>query len=86
MLDAGVPSACPFHAERVSSRGMSTKAQAVLEGFRSLPRDEQYVVYETIARCVAPGDYGPLSDDDLTAIAAQTFSLLDEEESRAQSR
>jgi hypothetical protein len=62
---------------------MSSKAQAVLEGFRSLPRDEQYVVYETIARCVAPGDYGPLSDDDLTAIAAQTFSLLDEEVSRA---
>ena len=65
---------------------MSTKAQAVLEGFKSLPRDEQYAVYETIARTVAPGDYGPLSDDDLTAIAAQTFSLLDEEESRAQSR
>jgi len=52
----------------------------------SLPRDEQYAVYETIARSVTPGDYGPLSDDDLMAIAAQTFSLLDEEESRAQSR
>jgi hypothetical protein len=65
---------------------MSTKAQTVLEGFRSLPRDEQYAVYETIARSVAPGDYGRLSDDDLTAIAAQTFSLLDAEESRAQSR
>jgi hypothetical protein len=65
---------------------MSTKAQTVLEGFRSLPREEQYAVYETIARSVATGDYGPLSDDDLTAIAAQTFSLLDEEESRAQSR
>ena len=65
---------------------MSPKAQTVLEGFRSLPRDEQYAVYETIARSVAPGDYGPLSDDDLTTIAAQTFSLLDEDESRAQSR
>jgi hypothetical protein len=71
---------------RVSFQGMSTKAQAVLEGFRSLPRDEQYTVYEMIARSVVPGDYGPLSDDDLTVIAAQTFSLLDEEESRAQSR
>ena len=60
---------------------MSTKAQAVLEGFRSLPRDEQYTVYEMIARSVVPGDYGPLSDDDLTTIAARTFSLLDEEES-----
>jgi hypothetical protein len=65
---------------------MSKKAQAVLEEFKSLPRDEQYAVYETIARTVVPGDYGPLSDGDLTATAAQTFSLLDEEESRAQSR
>jgi hypothetical protein len=65
---------------------MSTKAQAVLEGFRTLPREEQYAVYELIARSVAPGDYGPLSDDDLTAIAAQTFGMLDEEESGAQSR
>ena len=65
---------------------MSTKAQAVLEGFRTLPREEQYAVYETIARSVVLGDYGPLSDDDLTAVAAQTFTLLDEEESRAQSR
>ena len=65
---------------------MSTQAQAVLEGFKKLPRAEQYAVYETIARAVAPGDYGPLSDDDLTAIAAQTFSLLDEEEACAQSR
>ena len=58
----------------------------MLEGFRSLPRDEQYAVYETIARAVVPGDYGPLSDEDLTAVAAQTFALLDEEESRAESR
>ncbi|MCX6926766.1 MAG: hypothetical protein NT154_26710 [Verrucomicrobia bacterium] len=65
---------------------MSTKAQAVLEGFRALPREEQYAVYESIARSVVPGDYGPLSDDDLTAIAAQSFALLDEEESRAQPR
>ena len=65
---------------------MSTKAQGVLEGFKRLPRDEQYAVYETIARSVVPSDYGPLSDDDLTVVAAQTFSLLDEEESRAQPR
>jgi hypothetical protein len=65
---------------------MSTRAQGVLEGFRSLPREEQYAMYETIARSVVPGDYGPLSDDDLAAVAAQTFALLNEEESRAQSR
>ncbi|MEK7684521.1 MAG: hypothetical protein AAB466_03775 [Verrucomicrobiota bacterium] len=65
---------------------MSTKAQAVLEGFRSLPQAEQWNVFEAIARNLVPEDYGPLSDDNLTAIAGQTFALLDEEEARAQSR
>ena len=65
---------------------MSTKAQAVLESFQSLPREEQLNVYERIAKSVVPSDYGPLSDDDLTSIAAQTFALLDEEESRAKPR
>ena len=65
---------------------MSTKAQAVLDTFKSLPRPEQLDVYEKIARSVVPADYGPLSDDDLTSIAAQTFGLLDEEESRAKPR
>ena len=39
-----------------------------------------------IARKVTPADYGPLSDEDLTAIAAESFALLDQEESRAGSR
>jgi hypothetical protein len=65
---------------------MSTKAQAVVDEFKSLPRAEQWNVYEAIAREIAPGEYGPLSDDDLTALAAQTFALLDEEEARAESR
>lgn len=65
---------------------MSTEAQAVLAEFRSLPPAEQRAVYEAIARTVVPDDYGPLSDEDLTAIAAQTFALLDEEESRAATR
>ena len=63
---------------------MSTKAQALVEEFRNLPRQEQFAVYEAIARSVVPDDYGPLSDDELTAIAAQSFAMLDEEESRAQ--
>ena len=65
---------------------MSTKAQTVSDEFKSLPRSEQWTVYEAIARDIVPTDYGPLSDDDLTAIAAQTFALLDEEEARAESR
>ena len=39
-----------------------------------------------IARKVTPADYGPLTDEDLTAIAAESFALLDQEESRAGSR
>jgi hypothetical protein len=65
---------------------MSAEAQAVLERFTKLPRAEQLSVYEAIARTVGPQDYGPLSDDELTTVAAQTFALLDEEEAGAESR
>jgi hypothetical protein len=75
-----------FHLQGLTYARMSSKAQAILDGFQSLSRDEQFAVYETIARTIIPDGYGPLSDDDLTRIAAQTFSLLDEEESRAGSR
>jgi hypothetical protein len=65
---------------------MSDKALAVIQEFNSLPQAEQLAVYEAIARQVIPVDYGPLSDEDLTAIAAESFALLDQEESRAKSR
>ena len=65
---------------------MSTKAQVVLDEFKSLPRGEQLAVYQAIAHAFVPEDYGLLSDEALTALAAETFTLLDEEESRAQSR
>jgi hypothetical protein len=65
---------------------MSSKAQAVIEEFNSLLQVEQLAVYEAIARKVAPAEYGPLSDEDLTAIAAETFALLNQEENCAQSR
>jgi hypothetical protein len=65
---------------------VSNNALAVIQEFNSLPQDEQVAVYEAIARKVIPADYRPLSDEDLTAIAAESFALLDEEESRAQSR
>ena len=65
---------------------MSSKAQSLIEDFNSLPQVEQLAVYEAIARQVTPASYGPLTDEDFTAIAAETFALLDEEESRAESR
>lgn len=65
---------------------MSGEAKTVVENFSRLPRTEQLAVYEAIARKVTPEDYGPLSDEELTVIAAETFALLDEEEDRAGSR
>ena len=65
---------------------MSNSALAVIREFNNLPQAEQLAVYEAIARKVTPADYGPLSDEDLTSIAAETFALLDEEERHAQSR
>jgi len=56
---------------------MSNSAQAVIQQFNNLPQAEQLAVYEAIARKVTPADYGPLSDEDLTAIAAETFGLLE---------
>jgi hypothetical protein len=75
-----------FHRTSFNLHYMSNRALAVIQEFNSLPQVEQLAVYEAIARKVTPVDYGPLSDEDLTAIAAGTFALLDEEESRAQSR
>jgi hypothetical protein len=65
---------------------MSNKAQAVIREFNSLPQAEQMAVYEVIAHKVTPAENGPLSDEDLTAIAAETFGMLDQEERRAESR
>jgi hypothetical protein len=63
---------------------VSTKAQTVLDEFRRLDPAEQRLVWNELAQTFAPADYGPLSDDDLTAIADQTFVLLDKEERDAQ--
>jgi hypothetical protein len=35
---------------------------------------------------LTPSDYGPLSDENLTAVAAESFAFLDQEEDRAKSR
>jgi hypothetical protein len=75
-----------FHQTSFNLQSMSNRALAVIQEFNSLPQVEQLAVYEAIARKVTPADYGPLSDQELTAIAAESFALLDQEESRAQSR
>ncbi|HEV8541585.1 MAG TPA: hypothetical protein VGR78_04265 [Verrucomicrobiae bacterium] len=65
---------------------MSTEAQAVFNAYKSLPRTERLALYEAIARSNVPDNYGELIDEELTAIAAQSFTALDEEEARAQTR
>jgi hypothetical protein len=65
---------------------MSTKGQAVLDQFKALPPAEQQAICEAIPRSAIPDDYGALSDEELTAAAAQTFALFDQEETHAQAR
>jgi hypothetical protein len=65
---------------------MSPKAEAITDQFRSLSKMEQWDVFEAIARAIFSEDYGELSDEELIACASQTFAMLDQEESRANSR
>jgi hypothetical protein len=85
-FEKGIFTGLQLHRTSFTVQDMSSKAQAVIQEFNSLPQVEQLAVYEAIARKVTPADYGPLSDEDLTSIAAETFALLDQEEKRAQSR
>jgi hypothetical protein len=56
---------------------MSNRALTVIEEFNNLRKAEQIAVYEAIGRHVAPADYAPFSNDDLTAIAAERLALAD---------
>ena len=73
----------PFSPVASNFRAMSTKAEAILQQFKALPRAEQWDVYQAIARNVVPQDYGAPSDEELVSAAAQTFALLDQEEAGA---
>ena len=60
--------------ESYSIQSVSSEAKAVIDEFSRLPRSDRLAVYEAIARKVTPADYGPLSDDDLTATAAENLA------------
>jgi hypothetical protein len=49
---------------------MSNQAQAVLDADRLVPREDKLAVYEALSRSSIPEEYGELSDEELTAIAA----------------
>lgn len=59
---------------------MTVAAAKVIDEFKKLEPGEQRSVWNELARTVMASDYGPLSDEELTAIADQTFVLLDKEE------
>jgi len=70
---------------------MSAKAEAILEQFEALPRDEQRALCRELERRLAAKPavllYGQsLTDEDIAESARVTFAALDEEEGRARSR
>jgi hypothetical protein len=67
---------------------MSTKAEAILEQFETLPPAEKQALWQELQRRVAPGaPYGePLTDSDIADSARIAFTMLDQEEERANAR
>lgn len=65
---------------------MTDIAAKIFAEFKRLGPVEQRLIWNEMAQAVAPSDYGPLTDEELTGIADQTFVLLDKEEANAQSR
>ncbi len=59
---------------------MTATAANILEEFKRLDPAEQRLVLNELAGIVVPSDYEPLTDDELTAVADETFVLLDKEE------
>ena len=64
---------------------MSTATAHLLEEFDRLSPNEQREFSAVIVLRAARFDYGDITDEELTASAARTFTMLDEEEN-AQTR
>ena len=65
---------------------MTEVAAKIVAEFKRLDPIEQRLVWNEMAQAVVTSDYGPLTDEELTDIADQTFVLMDQEEADAQSR
>ena len=65
---------------------MTAAAAKLVDEFKKLDPLEQRLIWNELAQSIAPGDYGPLTDEELTAVADQTFVLLDQEEADARPR
>jgi len=77
-----------FFRSAVMVWAMSTKAEAILEQFETLPLDEKQVLWLELQRRAAPVElHGePLTDEDIAGSARVTFAMLDEEEQHAKAR
>ncbi len=62
---------------------MSATAATIVDEFKKFDPIEQRWVCQEILRVVPKSGYGSLTDEELTAIADQTFVLMDKEEDDA---
>ncbi len=65
---------------------MSVTAEKILSEIKALPPDDVRELCRQVNQLAGQLDYGELSDDTLTALAAETFALLDKEEADAEPR
>ena len=65
---------------------MSTETTQLLQQFDKLPLQERKELSDAILHRAAQFDYEAPSDGELTAAAAQVFTMLDREEDDAASR
>ena len=65
---------------------MSVTAEKILSEIKALPPDDVRELCRQVNQLAGQLDYGELSDDTLTALAAETFALLDKEETDAEPR
>ena len=65
---------------------MTETAERLVNDFRSLAPGEQRLVWDELAQIVTGPNCDPLTDEELTTIAGQTFVLLDQEEADAGAR
>ena len=63
---------------------MTDVAAKLVDQFKKLNPNDQRLVWNELAQAITPAHYGPLTDEELTAIADHTFVLLDQEEADAQ--
>jgi hypothetical protein len=65
---------------------VSVTAEKILSEIKALAPDDVRELCQQVNQLAGQLDYGELSDGTLTALAAETFALLDKEETDAEPR